>query len=85
MSEEAAERAPVECRREREQRAECKARERHQRDELDGGLPTLGPQRGLQSSQSRAKSIGLTQSLTIWSAPESGTVCRGAVSGCRNP
>ena len=85
MHEEPAERPRVRRRRERNESAKHETREQHQCDELDSGLPALVRHRGRSSSQSRAKSIGLAQSFTIWSAPEMGTVWRGRVSGCSSP
>ena len=85
VHEKPAERAPVRSGRKRNESGKPQTRHRHQRDELDTGLAALALHLGLSSSQSREKSIGLAQSLTIWSAPEIGTVWRGRVSGWRSP
>jgi hypothetical protein len=79
MHEKPADRAPIRGRRNRNQHSERETEEQHECDELDTGLTLLRGHRS--SSQSRAKSTGLAQSLTIWSTPEIGTVWRGPLSG----
>ncbi len=94
MNEKPPNRPPIRSRRKSNERAKNKTTHAHHRNELDTGLPALAarrsrvraaPHRGRNSSQSREKSIGLAQSLTIWSVPSSGTVWRGRVSGWSSP